>query len=118
MVSRFCYFYDLKFEDFWKWKKPKNASDENYKKLDNTWCYKLRDFSTVNIQQIILILEKYYPGINNKKEVNDFVKMCDISDVKYIEVERLEQEHFYKGKNAKFSILVWVAAKQLKLWNM
>ena len=31
--------------------------------------------------------------------------MCDISDVKYIEVERLEQELFYKGKKCEiFSI--------------
>ena len=52
--------------------KAKNASDENYKKWDNTWYYKLRDFPTVSIQQIMFILEKYYPGINNKKEVQDF----------------------------------------------
>ena len=101
MVARFCYFYDLKFEDFWEWKKPKNASDENYKKWDNTWYYKLRDFPTVSIQQIMFILEKYYPGINNKKEVQVFVKMCDISDVEYIEVKRLEQEHFYNGKKCE-----------------
>ena len=99
-------------------KKTKNASDENYKKWDYTWYYKLRDFPTVNIQQIMLILEKYYPGINNKKEVQDFVKMCDISDVEYIEVERLEQEHFITVKNVKYLILEWVAAKQLKLWNI
>ena len=52
----------------------------------------------------MLILEKYYPGINNKKEVQDFVKMCDISNEKCIEVERLEQEHFYNGKNVKYLI--------------
>jgi len=62
-------------------KKQKNDSEKNYKKWNNTWYYKLGDFPRVSFQHIImLILEKYYPGINNKKEGNEFVKMCDISD--------------------------------------
>jgi hypothetical protein len=37
----------------------------------------------------MLVLEKYYPGIRNEKEVKDFVRLCDISEFPFIEVEKL-----------------------------
>ena len=48
----------------------------------------------------MLVLEKYYPGIRNDKEVNDFVQLCDIKDYSSVEVENLSQTEFYTEKKA------------------
>ena len=59
----------------------------------------------------MLVLEKYYPGVHNEKEVNDFVQLCDISHVYFCEtkclqsknsceVENLSQTEFYNDKKA------------------
>ena len=48
----------------------------------------------------MLVLEKYYPGIRNDKEVNDFVQLCDTKDYPSVEVENLSQTEFYNDKKA------------------
>ena len=93
MVARFAYNNGISFHQFFDWYKAKDDSDERRNKWVTHWN-KLDDFPPVNIKQIMYVLEKYYPNIMKKKELLDFVKLCDISHVEFTEVEKLEQAHF------------------------
>ena len=42
----------------------------------------------------MLVLEKDYPRIRNEKEVKEFVRLCDISEFPFVEVEKLSQKEF------------------------
>ena len=72
----------------------KDDSDERRNKWITHWN-KLDDFPPVTIKQIMYVLEKYYPNIMKKKELLDFVKLCDISHVEFNEVENL---NFHKSR--------------------
>jgi hypothetical protein len=99
MVARFCYSNDLEFTDFWNWYVKKNNSQTHLDKWTHHWSV-LDDHPPVSRSQIMLVLEKYYPGIRNEKEVKDFVRLCDISEFPFIEIEKLSQKEFYNDKKA------------------
>ena len=99
MVARFCYSNDLEFTDFWNWYVKKNNSQTHLDKWTHHWSV-LDDHPPVSRSQIMLVLEKYYPGIRNDKEVKDFVRLCDISEFPFIEIEKLSQKEFYNDKKA------------------
>ena len=96
MVARFCYYNELKFDDFYNWYKEKNHSQTHYDKWKHHWSV-LGEHPPVRKGHIMLVLEKYYPGIRNDKEVNDFVQLCDIKDYPSVEVENLSQTEFYNN---------------------
>jgi len=103
MVARFCYYNELKFDDFYNWYKEKNHSQIHYDKWKHHWSV-LGEHPSVRKGHIMLVLEKYYPGIRNEKEVNDFVQLCDIRFVETnyssVEVESLSQTEFCTKKKA------------------
>lgn len=99
MVARFCYYNELKFDDFYNWYKEKNHSQTHYDKWKHHWSV-LGDHPPVQKAHIMLVLEKYYPGIRNESEVNDFVQLCDISEYPYTEIENLSQMEFYHENKA------------------
>ena len=99
MVARFCFYNELTFDDFYNWYKVKNHSQTHYDKWKHHWSV-LGDHPPVRKAHIMLVLEKYYPGIRNEKEVNDFVQLCDISSETFVEVNNLSQTEFYNDKKA------------------
>jgi hypothetical protein len=99
MVARFCYNNELTFDEFYNWYKEKNHSQTHYEKWKHHWSV-LGDHPPVHKAHIMLVLEKYYPGIRQEKGVNDFVQLCDISEYPCTEIENLSQMEFYHKNKA------------------
>jgi len=97
MVARFCFSNGLSFHQFWDWYRAKNDSDEKKEKWVRQWDY-IDDFPPVTVKQLMFVLEKYYPSITKQKELLAFMQICDISDVDYTEVEKIDQSHFETDK--------------------
>ena len=62
MVARFCFYNELTFDDFYNWYKVKNHSQTHYDKWKHHWSV-LGDHPPVRKGHIMLVLEKYYPGM-------------------------------------------------------
>ncbi len=95
LVARFCFYNDIKFDDFWNWYKNKNGHIDAYTKWQIQWT-KLHEHPEVSIHKMRLVLEKYYPDIYIGKELKEFVSLCDISKEPFEEIETLDQCHFYR----------------------
>ncbi len=93
MVARFAYSNGINFNQFFDWYKAKDNSDDKKNKWITHWN-KLDNFPPVSVKQIMYILEKYYPNITKKKELHNFIKVCDVSQAPFSEVEKLDQIHF------------------------
>ena len=104
MVARFCYNNGINFNQFYEWYKAKNDSDEKRNKWVGQWN-KLDEFPSVNITQIMYVLEKYYPNITKKRELLAFMKICSIDEIPFKEIISLDQDHFdNKTKKPIFKI--------------
>jgi hypothetical protein len=99
MVCRFCYHNHLSFHDFHEWYKGKDDSEEKRDKWITHWN-NASEFPSVSEQQLLFVLEKYYPNITKKRELLTFIEQCDISNEKFTEVETLDQNHFENDTKA------------------
>lgn len=101
LVSRFCYFNNISFDDYLKWLKNKHPDLIKNDAGQRSWD-KLKLFPEVCSEKIKQILTYFYPHLKKDKSYRDFAESFNIPSENIVEIETIDQTHFCHDK--KYSV--------------
>ena len=102
-IQRFCFYNDIKNEDYISWIKNKHGEKINMNKYIKQWS-KLNLFPGVSIESIKYLLYKYYPNIKKDKYLLMFKKTFDLENENIKKVEKLSPVDFGFIDNEKYKL--------------
>lgn len=102
-ICRYCYNNKLSFQEFWNWRTQKHSNEKTLEKWNFHWS-NIAKFPSVPLNNIIFILNKYYPTIRQQTKLRQFIDNFELKPDTIQKVPTLKKEIF-KQADKKFIII-------------